>query len=356
VATVTSASATQLTVTVPQGAGTGAVKVTVTGNTVTGPVFTYLYTYTVSTLAGGTKGDVDATGTSAEFNYPYGIAVDTSGNIIVADAFNNKIRKVTPAGVVTTVAGTGAPGFKDGPAGSALFLSPPAVAVDGNNNIYVGDNDNYKVRMISPNGIVSTIAGSAVGQSNGPDSTAKFYGPTWMAIDAKNNIYVCDAHYIRTISGGSVGTLYDGKSYTSTLNSFTSIALAPNGNLVLLDDYGANIFSLTTSGSFSVLAGNGILAYLDGPASAASFSSASGLCVDAAGNILVADAANQRIRMISPTGVVSTIAGSGTAGDSDAAGTSAQFYYPHGVAVDNKTGNIYVLEPMTNRIRKIMKL
>jgi hypothetical protein len=352
-ATVSSATATQLTVTVPKGAGTGAVKVTVASSTATGPVFTYLFTYTVSTLAGGTQGFMNATGTAAEFNDPYGIAVDTAGNVIVADDGNNKIRMVTPEGVTTTVAGSGTPGFMNGAAATAEFLDPPTVAVDAQDNILVGDAFNYKIRMITPSGNVSTLAGTTVGEMNGPVGSAQFDSPTWMAVDASGTIYVCDAHYIRVISGGSVSTLYDGHTYSSTLNSFTGIALDPNGNLVLLDDFGANIFSLTTSGTFSVLAGIGILEYLDGPALSAGFSSATGLCVDSAGNVLVADEANQRIRMLSPSGMVSTIAGSGTAADMDGTGLSAQFYYPHGVAVDKKTGTIYVLEPMSNRIRKI---
>ena len=136
-ATVTTATATQLTVTVPKGAGTGAIKLTIGSNTATGPNFTYEFTYAVSTLA------------STGFNDPYGIAVDTAGNVIVADDGDNQIKMVTPAGVVTTLAGSGAPGFMNGAAGSAEFLDPPAVAVDPMDNIFVGDAFNYKIREIS---------------------------------------------------------------------------------------------------------------------------------------------------------------------------------------------------------------
>jgi IPT/TIG domain len=352
-AMIVSVNDTVMVVRVPALAGTGPVSVETGGKTQVGPVFTYQYTYTVSTFAGGAMGDMNGTGTSAEFNDPYGIWVDTAGNVIVADDGNNKIRMVTPAGVVSTVAGTGAPGFMNGPASTAQFLDPPAVAVDPMNNILVGDVFNYKVREISTMGFVSTIAGTTVGEMNGPDSTAQFDSPTWLAEDSAGNIFVCDAHYIREISGGSVSTLYDGHTYSSTLNSFTSVAIGPGDLLYLLDDFGANVFTLTTGGTFNVLAGNGILAYQDGAALSASFSSATGLSVDAKGNILVADEANSRIRMISPGGTVSTIAGSGAQADQDGIGTAAEFYYPHGVAVDKKSGTIYVLEPMSNRIRKI---
>jgi DNA-binding beta-propeller fold protein YncE len=259
---------------------------------------------------------------------------------------------VTPAGVVTTIAGSGTPGFMNGAAGTAEFLDPPTVAVDLMNNIFVGDAFNYKIREIS-SGTVSTFAGTTVGESGGPVATAQFDSPTWLAIDGSENVFVCDAHYVREVSGGSVSTLYDGHTYSSTLNSFTGIALKPADTLVLLDDLGANVFQLTPSGTFTVLAGTGSLGYFDAPAASAQFSSATGVAVDANGNILVADEANQRIRMISPAGFVSTIAGSGTAADVDSTGTAAEFYYPHGIAVDKKSGIIYVLEPMTNRIRKI---
>jgi serine/threonine protein kinase, bacterial len=339
-ATVSAATATQLTATVPKGSGTGAIKLTIGATTVTGPTFTYLYTYAVSTFA--------ATG----FNDPYGIAVDTAGNVIVADDGDNQIKMVTPAGVVSTVAGSGSPGFMNGAAATAEFLDPPAVTVDPMDNIFVGDAFNYKIREIT-SGSVSTFAGTTVGESNGAVATAQFDSPTWLAIDGSENVFVCDAHYIREVSGGSVSTLYDGHTYSSQLVSFTAIALKAADTLVLLDDLGANVFQLTPSGTFTVLAGTGSLGYFDAPAASAQFSSATGIAIDAKDNILVADEANQRIRLISPAGFVSTIAGSGAAADVDSTGTSAEFYYPHGIAVDKKSGNIYVLEPMSNRIRKI---
>jgi len=340
-ATVSAATATQLTVSIPTGAGTGVIKLTIGSNTITGPTFTYLYTYTVSTLAA-----------AVGFNDPYGIAVDTAGNVIVADDGNNQIKMVTPAGVVSTIAGSGAPGFMNGAVATAKFLDPPAVAVDPMDNIFVGDAFNYKIREIT-SGSVSTFAGTTVGESNGAVATAQFDSPTWLAIDASENVFVCDAHYVREVSGGSVSTLYDGYNYSSTLVSFTAIALKAADTLVLLDNVGANVFQLTPGGTFTSIAGTGAPSYYDGPAATAQFSSATGIAVDAHNNILVADEANQRIRLITPGGTVSTIAGSGTAVDKDGIGTAAGFYYPHGIAVDKKSGNIYVLEPMSNSIRMI---
>jgi hypothetical protein len=286
-ATVSAATATQLTVTVPKGAGTGTIKLTIGSNTITGPTFTYLFTYAVSTLV------------STGFNDPFGIAVDTAGNVIVADDGDNQIKMVTPAGVVSTIAGSGTPGFMNGAAATAEFLDPPTVTVDPMDNIFVGDAFNYKIREIS-SGTVSTFAGTTLGENNGGVATAQFDSPTWLAIDGSENVFVCDAHYIREISGGSVSTLYDGHNYSSQLVSFTGIALKPADTLVLLDNIGANVFQLTPAGTFSVLAGTGSPGYYDAPAASAQFSSATGVAIDANGNILVADEANQRIRMISP--------------------------------------------------------
>jgi sugar lactone lactonase YvrE len=260
---------------------------------------------------------------------------------------------ITPAGVVSTIAGNGTSGFADGAAASAEFKDPPSVAVDPNNNILVGDPFNYKIREVSTAGTVSTVAGTTVGETDGSTTTAQFDSPTWMAEDANGNIFVLDAHYIRKISGGSVSTIFDGKNYSSTLNSFTGITLKPNDTLILLDDFGANVFQLTPSGTFTSIAGTGSAGYYDAPAATAQFSSATGVDMDAKGNILVADEANLRIRLITPGGMVTTIAGSGTAGSADGVGTAAQFNDPHGIAVDKKSGTIYVLEPMNNRIRKI---
>jgi hypothetical protein len=279
--------------------------------------------------------------------------VDTSGNVIVADDGNNQIKMVTPAGIVTTVAGSGTPGFMNGSAATAEFLDPPSVAVDPMDNILVGDAFNYKVREISTAGTVSTFAGTTNGHMDGSSGTAQFYSPAFLTVDAADNVFVCDARYVREISGGTVSTLFDGTTYSTQLNSFTGVAATPGDTLILIDDEGWNVYQLTPAGAFSVLAGSGAPAYQDGPAAKAAFGFATAVALDARGNIYVADEVNQRIRMISTTGIVSTIAGSGTAADVNGIGTAASFNSPHGVAVDKKTGNIYVLEPTTNRIRMI---
>jgi sugar lactone lactonase YvrE len=352
-ATVNSATATQLNVVVPKGAGTGIVKVTVASQAVSGPVFNYLFTYTVSTLAGGTRGDVDGTGSAAEFYNPWGLAIDTAGNLVLADATNNKIKLITPAGVVTTISGGGPTkfGHTDGPAGTASFFGPTGVAVDAGNNIFVADVNNYRVREISAGGSVSTIAGSTPGHTDGAPGAALFFSPSNLTLDASGNIYLADASYVRVISSGSVSTLFNVATYSSTINGFEGIVYGQNNNLILVSD-GLYVYNLSTAGAFSTLAGNGSYIFEDGAADSASFNDASGVAMDVKGNIFVADQIHNMIRMITPAGRVSTIAGSGMLGDSDGSALSASFYYPEGVAVDKK-GNIYVAEPYSNRIRKI---
>ena len=220
-------------------------------------------------------------------------------------------------------------------------------------HILVGDAFQYKVREISTAGIVSTLAGTTSGHQDGAVATAQFYSPAFLTADNSGNVFVCDAYYVREVSGGSMSTLFNGQSYSTQLTSFIGVAVTAGDTLFLVDNDGWNVYQLTPAGVFSVLAGNGAPAYQDGPAAKAYFGYTTALAIDAHGNILVADESNQRIRMISPAGMVSTIAGLGTAIDQDGTGTAAGFYYPHGIAVDKKSGNIYVLEPMSNRVRKI---
>jgi len=350
-AAVNSATATQLTVTVPKGAGTGSVTVNVNSKIANGPVFNYIYTYTVSTLAGAIQGFQDGTGNAAEFADPRGIAVDTSGNVIVADAGSSAIRKVTQAGVVSTLTGTA--GYQDGPLASSMFLHPLGVTIDASNNIYVADGGNHKIRKISSDNMVTTIAGSTEGYVDGLDSVAEFEFPWDLAIGANGNIYVvCEDPWIRTISGDSVTTLYNGKTWNPPFVSFVSILNGPNNTLTVTDG-GFDIYSLSTSGIPSILAGNGQYAFADGPALSASFNLPTAMAYDPKGNLIIADNGNYRIRMVTPAGVVSTIAGSGTKGLQDGPAATAQFQDLEGLAID-KNGNIYVTEDLFGyRIRKI---
>jgi hypothetical protein len=177
---------------------------------------------TITTFAGPSEspGWFDGTGSAARFYKPYGVAVDSSGNIFVADTNNHTIRKVTPAGVVTTLAGlAGSDGSTDGTSSAAQFTNPNGVAVDGNGNVYVADTANHTIRKITPTGVVTTLAGLAgdTGSADGTGSTARFTNPTGIAVDASGNVYVADTenHAVRKVTAAGVVTTLAGTAGSS---------------------------------------------------------------------------------------------------------------------------------------------
>ena len=265
----------------------------------------------VSTLAGdGMASYKDAVGTAAQFRAPVGVAFDGAGNMYIADANNKRIRKIVPDATVSTVAGDGTTGFKDATGLDAEFYTPIGVVADGHGNVYVADANNHRVRKISPGGAVSTLAGNGTaGYKEGSGTDAEFNFPTGVAADATGNIYVAD-------------------------------------------NYNHRIRKINPDATVSTLAGDGHPGFKEGAGAAAAFNSPGGVAADAAGNIYVADTYNHRIRKISPAGIVRTLAGNGTGGFKDGTGIATQFNEPTGVAVD-AAGNIYVADNGNHRIRKL---
>ncbi|MCL2012194.1 MAG: IPT/TIG domain-containing protein [Cystobacterineae bacterium] len=351
---------------------TGRVQVTVDGNkTVTSTSnFTYVLTGTVSTLAGnGTVGSAEGTGSAARFNGPSGIAIDpTYGVLYVADTHNHRIRLVTPGGEVraltaghsyprgvamtapdalyvansghnrihrhvpsyascqyipfiahcpllsvSIIAGSTTEGFADATGTSALFAQPYDIARDSSGNLYVADTHNHCIRRISTSNVVTTLAGNCrnAGFADGTGSAARFSYPQGITVDASGNLYVTDPGNQRirrvVISTGAVTTLAGG-----------------------------------TAG------------FADGTGTAARFSNPVGITRDSAGNLYVTDANNNRIRRITPAGVVTTIAGTNTRGFVNGAGSLAQFYYPWGIAIDAAANNLYVADYSNSSIRRIV--
>jgi len=323
----------------------------------------------VSTLAGGIGssylGSGYNDGTVASFNWPYGVAVDANGNVYVADSRNQRIRKITPSGNVTTFAGSGTEGYADGLGTAASFYAPFGVAVDASGNIYVAEFGNHRIRKITASGNVTTLAGSGIaGYADGQGTAASFSYPTGLAVDANGNVYVADYgnHRIRKITpSGNVTTLagsgtagYTGGQGTSaSFNWPSGLAVDGNGNVYLGDQGNNKIRKITPAGVVTTLAGSGTAGYADGQGTAASFAGPSGVAVDSNGNVYVADCGNHRIRKITPSGNVTTLAGSGIQGSADGQGTAASFYAPYGVAIDTSR-NIYVAESYGQRIRKII--
>ncbi len=317
----------------------------------------------VSTLAGKRR-DQDGTGVNASFNSPFGVAVDGSGNVYVADRGNHKIRKVSPSGVVSTLAGSGSQGSVDGTGIDASFNFPIGVAVDGSGNVYVSDRGNNKIRKISPSGVVSTLAGSGFqGSVDGTGSAASFNSPTGVAVDGSGNVYVADQynHKIRkvsplgvvsTVAGSGSQSSVDGTGIAASFDAPTGVAVDGNGNVYVADYGNHKIRKVSPSGVVSTLAGSGSLGSVDGTGSAASFSYPFGVAVDGSGNVYVADQSSNLIRKVSSSGVVSTLAGSGSLGSVDGTGSAASFNDPIGVAVDGNR-NVYVADRSSNLIRKI---
>ncbi|WP_158590442.1 NHL repeat-containing protein [Noviherbaspirillum cavernae] len=335
----------------------------------------------ISLIAGsiGGPGALDATGTAARFHDPYGIAADAAGNLYIADTANHIIRKVTPAGAVSTLAGTaGVFGSADGNGAAARFSSPRGIVVDGAGNVYVADRLNHAIRRITPSGAVATIAGAAgsSGSADGAGSTARFNGPSGIAIDALGNLYVADTDNvaIRKITpSGDVTTLagmatesgsVDGAGSTARFNGPSSIAIDATGNLFVTDTYhfptshsaldNSTIRKITPTGIVTTLAGSsGSLGSTDGSGTLALFYYPSGITVDAAGNLFVSDTWNHTIRRITPAGAVSTFAGTaGISGSDDGTGAAARFFYPSGVTSDS-AGNLYVVDSSNATLRKV---
>jgi DNA-binding beta-propeller fold protein YncE len=324
----------------------------------------------ISTFAGtaGLAGSTDATGTAARFNTPASIAIDTSGNFYVADAANSVIRKITSGGVVTTLAGfPGANGNSDGQGTSARFNGPSGVAVDQLGNVFVADTYNHTIRLITPGGSVTTLAGLAnnPGNANGTGSAARFSFPSSIALDASGTAYVTDSsnHTIRVVTGGgSVSTLAGtaGLSGTSDGNGSSArfyfpngIAFAGSGIFYVADSNNHTIRRVTTAGDVLTVAGGaGTSGSTDANGTSARFNQPVGVGVDTSGNIFVADTYNNTIRRISTLGDVTTIAGAvGQPGSVDGIGGEARFNQPFAVAVTS-AGNLYIADTRNHTIRR----
>lgn len=293
--------------------------------------------------------------------YAEGIAADTAGNLYIADMLAHTIRKVTPAGTVTTLAGSGNAGSADGTGTAASFNDPSSLAVDSNGNVYVADTHNNMIRKITPDGVVSTVAGSTTaGNTDGTGTAARFWMPSGIATDAGGNIYVADGNNntIRKITqGGVVTTLAgnatighaDGTGTSASFNFPRGIAVDSAGNVFVADFSNNMIRKITPGGLVSTIAGSSANSgYADGLGTSASFSGPHGLTMDANGHLYVVD--NDMIRKITPEGLVSTLAGSSTSGNTDGALNVSSFTWAQGITI-NSAGTLFVVQ--TDRIRKI---
>jgi sugar lactone lactonase YvrE len=286
---------------------------------------------------------VDGPASAATFRQPEGIAVDASGTVYVADTWDNKIRKITPDGMVSTLAGSDGIGDRDGLGIQALFNRPIGIAVDGSGAVYVADSKNHKIRKISADGYVTTFAGSGEsGHQDGIGSQASFSYPKGIAIDSSGNLYVADEKFRKITPIGEVSTLN-----LESIYGVNGIAISSDGNLYVTDD--DRVFKVYVNGSIATqIAGSEIPGSSDGPGNLASFSYPFGIALDNFGNLFIADVNNDKIRKIDSQGNVSTFAGVGNR--VDGVGNQSSFLVPELVVVDG-SGNVFVSD--FNKIRKV---
>jgi sugar lactone lactonase YvrE len=331
---------------------------------------------TAATAAGtgavGYTGDGGAA-TSATLANPSAVAYDTNGNLYLADAQNHVVREIAKGGLITTVAGTGAEGYGgDGGAATAAYLdTPTGVAVDGSGNVYIADSHNHRIREVTA-GTITTIAGTGVpgfSGDGGPATAAQFSLPSAVAVDGSGNVYIADTNNqrIRKIAGTTITTIagdgeetYAGDSAAATsavLDSPTGVAVDAAGNVYIADRHNQRVRMVTPAGIISTVAGSGVPGFSGGfsgdgaAATAATLARPSGISVDAAGNIYIADTDNQRIRQVSG-GTVATVAGNGQqgfGGDSGPA-TAAILNSPRAVAPD-ASGNLTIADTLNQRLR-----
>jgi len=309
----------------------------------------------VTTFAGSTWGYVDGTGGAAQFSAPTGVAIDSSNNVFIADNNNHLIRKITPAGVVTTFAGQTTRGYTDGTGTAAQFYYPSGIAIDTSGNLYVTEPNHNMVRKITPAGVVTTLAGSLTsGATDGTGTAARFNGPDGIDVDTSGNVYVADTNNncIRKITSAGVVTTFAGSTTTGNLDGTGTaaqfrapigIAVDISGNVYVADASNYRIRKITSAGVVTTFAGS-TQGTADGTGTAAQFTQLRGLTVDPTGTIYATD--GSRIRKITSTGVVTT------AGYAEGTGTAAQFDWPYEVASDG-SGVLYVAEANNTRIRKV---
>jgi len=336
---------------------------------------------TLTVVAGNGIGAFSGDGgpaTSASLANTAGVAVDAAGNLYLADSTSNRVRKVSPSGIITTVAGNGTQGFSGdgGPATSASLYWPLGVAVDVSGNLYIADSGSHRIRKVSPSGTITTVAGNgtpAFSGDGGQARSASLYTPTGVAVDAAGNLYIGEFGnhrarkvsadgVITTVAGGGYAQLGDGGPATSASLTPSDVAVDAAGNLYIAQSTANRVRKVSPSGIITTVAGDGFAdRYLNGrytgdggPATNASLYSPYGVAVVAAGDLFISDSGNRRIRKVNSSGVITTVAGNGAykfAGDGGLA-TSASLYNPLAATVD-AAGSLYVADSWSYRIRKV---
>ena len=372
-AKIIAVNATKITVTVPLSAGTGKVSLSVSnGATVFGPVFSYVYTMMVTTLANSAIPIGSDGSRGLQFlERPAGIAVDNKGNVFVSDFLGNMIYKIDTTGKSIVLCGQATQGFYNGAFSQAMFNFPYGLAIDHNDNIYIADRGNWAFRKIGTDNMVTTFASSSYSGYYPNDSQRGFLDvpglsdALFLAIDKNNTLYYGSEGGIYSVTQTGQSTFFAGNGYLSgktdgarldiNFGSIYGLAFDDAGNLFIADWAYNRISKIGVDGNVTLLAGNssGNYGFVNGKGTAALFSNPTGLTVDAQGNVYISEPVNKAIRKITPDGTVTTFAGTGTDGNVDGSLDKAMFSDPEGLAIDGK-GIIYVADGGNNKsIRKI---
>ena len=314
-------------------------------------------TYAGSGAAGSTNGSSLLTAT---FNAPAGIAFDSAGNLYISESSGHCIRKITTAGGVSVFAGT--PGVSK--SDTTGFHGPYAIAFGRNGVLYVAEVYNDRISAVSPTGVISVFAGGTRGYADGVGTNAQFYYPQGIAVDSVGNLYISDvgnSGRIRKISPAGVVTTFAGSGSIGSTNGLGTnatfrnpehLACDSSGNIYVADWNTSLIRKISPAGLVTTLAGSGVKSSVDGIGTAASFNEPQGITLDSSGNVYVTEASGNRIRKITPNGLVTTLAGSSTAGSANGTGAEATFNVPIGIVMDT-SNNLYVADLTNNLIRKI---
>lgn len=332
--------------------------------------------YATSAFVGATLGMADGVGEAAKLGYPMGLAVASDGILYATDVAYNRILKISPAGLVQTIAGTGEAGGADGPGGQATFDGPTAVAIDNVGNLIVTDFSGCRIRRVTPSGLVTTIAGTgAPGFADGAGATAQFNGPRGVTVDSIGNIYITDNRnqrirkispelMVSTFSGNPVIDTFDGTWKGESVDGVASAAKLDFPNYLKFDanhnlyftQGGGSLRIISPDGNVRTLAGGGNLVtpdFPDGDGSGAKFNGPVGFDFDGQGNLILAGGNGCSVRKIKPTGQVTTIAGTWqNAGYAEGDGATALFFYPFDISM-SPSGVAYVSDPINFRIRKL---